>query len=524
MKPLFSVIPTLLLTLACAFPAFADKNNNMLDYASTKDIRDINPHLYSGEMAAQNMVFESLVLNTEQGVAPYLAERWDISPDGKHYTFFLRHDVTFSDGQPFNAQAVKLNIDAILDNYERHAWLELVRQIDSVEVVDEYTVKLNLQNPYYPTLTELGLTRPFRFISPNSFIDGKTKTGVANYIGTGPWVLTEHKKDQYAEFKVNPHYWGEKPALNGVVWRVIPDRQTMLLSLQKGDIQLIFGADGDMLDMDSFEALMTSDKLKTQMSAPIASRALVLNSSRAMTSSQKIRQALQYAVDKEGIAQGILAGSEKVADTLMARSVPYCNFDSPTYAYQPEKAIVLLDAEGWVLPKGATVREKQGQKLQLLLSYNVNNAVEKEIAELIQDDFKKVGVGLTVLGEEKQAYLDRQKNGDFDLQYSLSWGTPYDPASFVSSFRIPAHADYQGQKGLANKAELDAMIGELLITPSEVRRQALYKTLFTTLADEAVYIPLTYSRTKAIYRSELENVGFNPSQYEIPFEKMRFKP
>lgn len=524
MKPLFSVIPTLLLTLACAFPAFADKNNNMLDYASTKDIRDINPHLYSGEMAAQNMVFESLVLNTEQGVAPYLAERWDISPDGKHYTFFLRHDVTFSDGQPFNAQAVKLNIDAILDNYERHAWLELVRQIDSVEVVDEYTVKLNLKNPYYPTLTELGLTRPFRFISPNSFIDGKTKTGVANYIGTGPWVLTEHKKDQYAEFKVNPHYWGEKPALNGVVWRVIPDRQTMLLSLQKGDIQLIFGADGDMLDMDSFEALMTSDKLKTQMSAPIASRALVLNSSRAMTSSQKIRQALQYAVDKEGIAQGILAGSEKVADTLMARSVPYCNFDSPTYAYQPEKAIALLDAEGWVLPKGATVREKQGQKLQLLLSYNVNNAVEKEIAELIQDDFKKVGVGLTVLGEEKQAYLDRQKNGDFDLQYSLSWGTPYDPASFVSSFRIPAHADYQGQKGLANKAELDAMIGELLITPSEVRRQALYKTLFTTLADEAVYIPLTYSRTKAIYRSELENVGFNPSQYEIPFEKMRFKP
>ncbi|GLX64163.1 MULTISPECIES: nickel ABC transporter substrate-binding protein [Proteus] len=524
MKPLFSVFPTLLLTLACAFPALADKSNNMLDYASTKDIRDINPHLYSGEMAAQNMVFESLVLNTEKGVAPYLAERWDISPDGKSYTFFLRHDVTFSDGEPFNAKAVKLNIEAVLDNYERHAWLELVRQIDSVEIVDEFTVKLNLKNPYYPTLTELGLTRPFRFISPNSFINGKTKTGVANYIGTGPWVLTEHKKDQYAEFKVNPNYWGEKPVLNGVMWRVIPDRQTMLLSLQKGDIQLIFGADGDMLDMDSFEALMASDKFKTEMSAPIASRAIVLNSSRAMTSSQKVRQALQYAVDKEGIAQGILAGSEKIADTLMARSVPYCDFDSPTYAYQPTKAIELLEAEGWVLPKGKAIREKQGEKLQLLLSYNVNNAVEKEIAELIQDDFKKIGVGLTILGEEKQAYLDRQKNGDFDLQYSLSWGTPYDPASFVSSFRIPAHADYQGQKGLANKVQLDAMIGELLITPNEARRQELYKNLFTSLAEQAVYIPLTYSRTKAIHRSELENVGFNPSQYEIPFEKMRFKP
>ena len=172
MKPLFTVIPTLLLTLACVFPAFANQSNNILDYASTKDIRDINPHLYSGEMAAQNMVFEPLVLNTDKGVAPYLAQRWEISPDGKSYTFFLRQDVTFSDGEPFNAQAVKLNIEAVLDNYQRHAWLELVRQIDSVEVIDQYTVKLNLKNPYYPTLTELGLTRPFRFISPKSFING----------------------------------------------------------------------------------------------------------------------------------------------------------------------------------------------------------------------------------------------------------------------------------------------------------------------------------------------------------------
>lgn len=88
----------------------------------------------------------------------------------------------------------------------------------------------------------------------------------------------------------------------------------------------------------------------------------------------------------------------------MARSVPYCDFDSPTYIYQPEKAASLLEEEGWLLPAGKTVREKQGKPLQLLLSYNVNNAVEKEIAELLQDDFKKIGVALTVLGEEKQAF------------------------------------------------------------------------------------------------------------------------
>ena len=93
------------------------------------------------------------------------------------------------------------------------------------------------------------------------------------------------------------------------------------------------------------------------------------------------------------------------------------------------------------------MREKQGKPLQLLLSYNVNNAVEKEIAELLQDDFKKIGVALTVLGEEKQAFLDRQKSGDFDLQYSLSWGTPYDPASLSHPLEFPLMLITRDRKG-----------------------------------------------------------------------------
>ncbi len=523
MKKCSNIFISVLLLIFTSFNLQAKPpQDSQLVYASTKDIRDINPHLYSGEMAAQNMVFESLVINTHDGVKPFLAESWEISGDGKSYIFNLRKDVTFTDGEAFNAEAVKLNMDAVLSNYQRHAWLELVQQIEIVNVLDTYRVEIKLKNSYYPTLTELGLTRPFRFISPKAFIDGKTQNGVSSYTGTGPWVLKEHKKNQFAQFITNPHYWGTPPKIHQVLWRVIPERQAMLMALQKGDIHLIFGADGDMVDMDSFQALQASGKYKTFMSDPIASRALVLNSSRPITGDKAVRQALQYAVDKQGIAEGIMDNTESVADTLMARSVPYSNIDLPIYSFNPEKARQSLDAAGWVLPEGKTIREKQGKPLELMLSYNMNNAAEREISELIQDDFKKIGVNLKILGEEKQAFLDRQKSGDFDLQYSLSWGTPYDPASFVSSFRIPAHADYQGQKGLKNKTQIDQMIGELLITPDEGKRQALYTRLFTTLADEAVYIPLTYSKTKAIFSPALQGVTFNPSQYEIPFEKMYF--
>ncbi|WP_150539092.1 nickel ABC transporter substrate-binding protein [Actinobacillus vicugnae] len=512
------------LALCLPFSGYANQANNTLDYASTKDIRDINPHLYSGEMAAQNMLFEPLVLNTDQGIKPWLAESWQISPDGKTYTFTLRKNVKFSDGEPFNAQAVKLNIEAVLDNYQRHAWLELVKEIEKVTALDEYTVELKLKNAYYPTLIELGITRPFRFISPKAFIDGKTKNGVSSYAGTGAWLLTQHRKNEFARFERNPNYWGEQPKLSAVVWQVIPDRQTMLLALQKGDIQLIFGADGDMLDMESFQALAASQNFTHLLSKPIASRTLVLNSSRAITKELKVRQALSYAVDKTAIAEGIFNGSELVAETLMAKDVPYSNVAVPTYPYNLQKAQQLLDEAGWLQPKAGDVRYKNGKPLTLLLSYNINNAAEKEIAELLQADFKKIGVELQILGEEKQAFLDRQKSGEFDIQYSLSWGKPYDPASFVSSFRIPAHADYQGQKGLANKAEIDRMISELLITPNETTRQSLYQKLYVTLAEQAVYIPLTYSRTKALFNTQLQGVSFNQSQYEIPFERMTFQP
>ena len=201
-----------LVTLALALiavPALSQAAaKNQLVFASTKDIRNINPHLYGGEMAAQNMVFEPLIVNTLKGLKPCLATSWDVSDDGKVYTFHIRENVKFTDGTPLDAGAIKLNIDAVVANRPRHAWLELVNQIDKTEAIDPLTFRLTLKNAYYPTLEELALTRPFRFISPKCFINGGTKDGVNGYVGTGPWVLSEHKLNQYAVFTVNPTYWG----------------------------------------------------------------------------------------------------------------------------------------------------------------------------------------------------------------------------------------------------------------------------------------------------------------------------
>lgn len=491
-------------------------------YASTKDIRDINPHLYSGEMAAQNMVFESLVKNTDNGVEPWLAKSWDISDNGCEYTFYLRDDVKFTDGEVFNAEVVKMNFDAIIENVERHNWLDLVNEIKSTEVVDEYVFKLTLAHPYYPTLEELALTRPFRMLSPNCFINGSTKDGINGYIGTGPWILSEHKENQYAIFTANKDYYGEKSKTSSIKWKVMTDHQTILLALEKGEIDLIFGSDGDMIDLDSFKALEEQGKYITEMSDPVASRAILLNSNKEITSDLKVREALQYAVDKETIAQGVLNGTETVADTLMSKTVPYCDLNLEARRYNVEKSNELLEKSGWKMSSDG-YRYKNDKKCSIELYYNCDNAQEGTISEYLQSDFKAVGVELKVIGEEKQSFLDRQKSGEFDVQYSLSWGTPYDPQSYVSSFRTPAHGDYQAQSGLENKAWLDETITNLMIEVDESIRTQMYSDIFTYIHEQAIYIPLTYSRTKAVHVPNLKGVEFNPSQYEIPFEKMYFE-
>ncbi|MBE0496673.1 MAG: nickel ABC transporter, nickel/metallophore periplasmic binding protein [Campylobacterales bacterium] len=490
-----------------------------LVYASTKDIRDINPHLYGGEMAAQNMVFEPLLLNTREGLKPWLAERWEVSKDTKTYTFFLREDVVFSDGTPFDAKVVKQNIDAVLSNFKRHAWLELVNQIDKSEVVDAYTYRLTLKNAYYPALEELALTRPFRFLSPKCFQEGETKGGVSCLVGTGPWVLSEHRRNQFAHFEANPTYWGKKPLLQGVRWRVMPEHQSILLALQKGEIDLLFGADGDMVDLDSFAALERQGRYRTLMSQPIASRAVLINSNQPITSDINVRQALQYAINKEAIAKGIFNGSEVVAHTLFSPTTPYCDVELPSYMYDPVKANTLLEKAGWVKGKDP-IRTKEGKPLVLEISFNAQNAQERAISEYLQSNLKTVGVELRIVGEEKQSFLDRQQSGNFDLQYSLSWGVPYDPQSYISSWRIPAHGDFQAQRGLPKKAWLDETITRVLIEPDSATRHELYAQMLRYIHSQYVYIPLTYSRTKAVFSPKVQGVEFSLSQYEIPFERM----
>jgi nickel transport system substrate-binding protein len=475
--------------------------------------------MYSpNEMFAQNMVYEPLVKYGENGtIEPWLAQDWEISEDGKEYTFYLRENVTYSDGSKISAENEKMNFDAVLNNADRHDWIEVVNQIEETSVIDDTTFKITLTNAYYPLLQDLTLIRPFRFLGCNGFPDdGNTVEGIKEPIGTGPWVLQEYKRDEYALFKANENYWGELPNVQEVMIRVIPDGEARVLAFENKEIDLIFGT--GLISLDSFNFLKESNQYETGISGPLSTRTLAVNSNNGPTKELKVRQAIQHSFNKQALIDRLFYGTDEKADTLFASNVPYSDLGLTPYDYNLEQADRLLNEAGWELAEGETFREKDGEILELELAFSATDNLQKAIAETLQGDLRQAGISLKLVGEEAQSYQQRQKDGDFHLIFNNTWGAPYEPHTFASSMRVPAHADYQAQFGLPMKAEIDQEISEVLISSDEKVRQEKYEYILGTLHEQAVYLPISYSTNIAVYHDYVSGVEFPHMNYVLPLE------
>lgn len=505
---------------ASASAAASGEVRDELIFVNYRDIRDLNPHLYAGEMYAQSILYDTLVSITADGYEGCLAESWDISEDGRTYTFHIRPNVLFSDGEKCDANAILANFNAILENRERHTWLEMMNLLVGVSAPDENTFVIEMSEPYYPMLTELGCIRPFAMISPSCMINGSTKDGVNGHIGTGPYVLTDFVTDEYAVFERNENYWGKAPAIRKITVKVIPDNQTRIMALESGEIDLIFGK--NMIDADAISQYLDSDRFTVGLSDPTSTRHIVMNTTREILGDPAVRKALQHATDRQTISDGIFYGLEQPADTLYATTVPYCNVGLKPYEYSTETAAQILDEAGWVLGSDK-MRAKDGKQLALDLLYNSDSVTEKTIAEYLQSEYLKLGISMTIHGEEEQSYRDNMKAGNFDMVFNICWGMPYDPQSSLAAMRAPVYGDYAAQQGLEDKAEIDEAITKILTSTDETERQELYKSVLTNLHEDAMYLPLTYECNKALYTSALHGVHFGTDQYDVPFADMYFE-
>ena len=485
-------------------------------------VGDLNPHMYlPSQFVTQDMVYEGLVFYGENGeIKPSLAESWEISPDGKTYTFKIRKGVKFSDGSDFNAQNVEKNFKAIFSEKAigEHTWFAFTNYLDSFKALDDETFEMTLKQPYSATLYDLAMIRPIRMLGDAGFPDdGDTSKSIKAPIGTGPWVLKDHKESGYATFVQNEYYWGEKPKVKEVTIKAIPDAETTALEFEAGNLDLVYG--NGLISLDRFKAYEGDDQYVAKASDPMSTRLLLLNTTHGPLKDLEVRKALSYAVDKESISKNIFGGVEKPADTIFAKNVPHTDFPMPTYDYNLKEAETILDKAGW--KKGADgIREKDGQKLQILFPFITAKNNDKSLAEYIQGEWKKIGVDVQLKGQEEKTHWENAAKGNYDIMVNYTWGAPWDPHAFLQAMTVVSDnggPDNAAQQGLPMKKELDQRIEDLLVEADEDKMNEDYAYVLKTLNDQAVYIPISYQALTCVYRkADLNDVEFMPEENRLP--------
>lgn len=496
---------------------------NILKITSPKDIGELNPHLMTSPHFVQSWVYEGLVSLKDGQITPLLAESWTISEDGKEYIFKLRKSVKFSDGTSFDANIVKLNIESVIANKKRFGFLQSLKEINSVDVLDPNTIKFTLNNPCNSLLKDLTFSRPITFLGANGFSEEEpTSKKIKSPIGTGMWILDEYVPSQYAVFKRNEHYWGKKPNYEYLKLLIVPDINTTVSMLKSGEIDLIYD-NFDSLSVDSIKEL---EKIgfNVKISNPKQVTSLSLNTNDEILKDKKIRQALAYATDNETISKNIFEGIRKPGTNYFTNDVEYVReVKVPNYTFNLEKANELLEKNGWIFENENPYRSKNGQPLEL--SINIDNSFKngKVVAEVLQSQYAKAGVKINISQEESKLFRQNWSKGNFDMIMFNSWGGSYEPFATFAAMTTEGDKFNIIQRGLSNKHELHKKMSDSLVEVNKEKLQNNIDYIVNTFYNEAVYIPLVNTVITAVYKENLEGVKFSDIKEAIPLEDIKEK-
>lgn len=510
MAILLSILCLLSFSAVWAAPGLTEDVEQTLVLASGRDLGSINPHDYNSSMVILDLVYEPLVRYGPDGsIQPALAESWEISNDGLTWTFHLRPDVTFHDGTPVDAEAVKWNLERWIGQ-EDHNWLPTSDRVVGIDTPDQATVVLTLDEPYYASIQDLTLVRPVRFLSPKA-VDQEGE--FTQPIGTGPWKI-DSLDDQGAVLVVNEDYWGDKPALDKIVVEVIPDPQTRVAALLSGEVHVIGGEYLGGISLESLPAIERYPDVEILTGPALTTFYIASKFTESPYDDVRVRQALNHAIDRKGIAEAIFHQMAEPAEGLLPASIPYVTrTGTGAYEYDPEKAVKLLAEAGWTENDDGML-EKDGQLLKMDLVVDRSRLPQTEsMAEVIQTEFKDIGIDLELRACDYAGWLEAATDGDYGLIMSFSWGPPYDPHTVLSgAFR--SRDDFVSKY---SDPELDQLLDSVLTCTDETERQELYDQIWQLLDDEAATVPLVYPQRVYAYRNEVDGFKLGGTEYDIAY-------
>lgn len=418
---------------------------------------------------------------------PSLATSWKSSPDRKVWTFNLRKGVKWQDGEPFTAADVKFTFDAWKSGTFLAPSVSALGSLERTEIVNDHVVRLHYANP--EGNAPLALTYN-AFIWPKHLLEDQDLAKPVEFmkkpIGTGPFQYVKTEGDT-TTLERNPTWWNGRAKLDQIQFKVVEDPAASIAQLQTGEL------DVTLIPLNQVAGLEGSDTVRTQTPDALLTHLVSMRVTTDPYQDVRVRQALNYAVDKEAMLDAVLQGLGTVADGPLPLSVTNEPTGVPPYPYDPDKAAQLLDEAGWRLQDG--VRMRDGKPMRITLTATAGIPDTPQMAEVIQQAFNKLGIQTDIqLVSRTEQYLGL-------LQDRFNTGVEYIPlqpdGNLVSLFSC---------EGTNNRSDLcskkvDRLIAAANAAGTPEARAAAYRDLQQALRDAAPSIWLNYpNEAQAISR------------------------
>jgi peptide/nickel transport system substrate-binding protein len=427
-----------------------------------------------------NQVYETLVHRSADGsLEPRLATGWEMVSDTV-YEFTLREGVIFHDGTPFNAEAVKFSLERLLNPDTQAIGSFIITMVQSVEVVDEYTVRVTTEAPFAPLPAHL--SHPVTAIVSPAAAGGDLG---AQPVGTGPFVFESQVTGSEIRLSANPDYWGGEPTIQDVVLRVIPEVGTQVVELQAGTIDLMSNVPPERFDDFEENQAITVDRFLGWGSVYLG-----YNVEHPVLDDPQIRRAVALAIDRESMIDTLREGQAESADTMIPETVFGSNADVQPIPYDPERARRVLQEAGFDTP--------------VEISLNTFETAEtRQIATAIQAQLSEIGIDLSVEVTDYGAFARATGESDHAL-WLTTWGTVTLDADYTLYALLHSSQTNGDNRSNYRNAQVDQWLEEARRTSDNESRRELYARVHQQVQEDLPYLTLYYPLSSYAKRNRLQ--------------------
>jgi len=474
----------------------------------------LNP-IYSAPMVADNpidqdlstLVFDGLTERDETGrLAPALARGWTVSEDGTQYEFSLREDVLWQDGAPFTSADVAFTIQAIQDpGYQGDTSLADLWRNVTVEPLGEYTVRFTLVEPFPSFLqyTVIGML-PAHLLSAVAAADlPDHEFTTSNPVGTGMFRVEEVSADRIV-LVANPGYWGTRPYLERLEFWFYSEWDGLLEDYRQGAIQGLHPP--GLEELTELEGLPGLQFYSAQSAGYALVYLNLMDDTLPFFEQKEVRQALLYALDRQGVVDQVLGGHGLVADSpILPNTWAYDSGVRP-YAYDPERAIGLLDAAGWADTDGDLIRDQEGVELAFTL-LTTDDPLMLAMADRMVQQWRAVGIDATIRPVSTEAAIHFVRGRDFEAALvEIELTSDPDPYPLWHSTQAESGQNFAG---FASE-EADLVMEEARRTVDPARRLELYSDFQRVFAEEVPSLLIHYPIYVYAVDSQVHGVQLSP--------------